>query len=99
MTAIGTTPSRSSRLARQPLSPDCERRDAAPVTASGHENSEGDRVTAIGHSDQPGEQAKATAATSSGQTAATGHARAISEGPLAVRKPPPATPKPLERTQ
>ena len=32
-------------------------------------------------------------------TAAIGHARAISEGPLAVRKPPPATLKPLERTQ
>ena len=75
------------------------REATAPVTASGHENGERDHVTATGHSDHHGEQAKATAATGSGQTVATGHARAISEGPLAVRKPPPATPKPLERTQ
>ena len=53
-------------------------------------------MTATGHSDHPGEQGKATAVTGSGQTAATGHARAISEGPVAVRKPPPATPKSLE---
>ena len=71
----------------------------AHVTASGHENGEGDRVTATGHSNHPGEQGKTTAATGSGQTAATGHARAISERPVAVRKPPLATPKPLERTQ
>ena len=69
-----------------------QRREAtAPVTASGHENGEGDRVTSTGHSDHPGEQVKVTATT--------GHARAISEGPEAVRKPPLATPKPLERTQ
>ena len=59
------------------------------MIASGHENGERDRGTAIGHSDTPGEHAKAAAAI--------GHARAVSEGPLAVRKPPPATPKPLER--
>ena len=83
---------------RSPQTASGLRREAtAPVTASGHENGEGDRVTATGHSNHPGEQAKATAATGSGQTAATGHARAFLEGPLAVRKPPPATPKPLER--
>ena len=75
------------------------REAAAPVTASGHENGERDCVTATGHSDHPGEQGKATAVTGSGQTTATGHARTISEGPVAVRKPPLATPKPLERTQ
>ena len=69
------------------------------MTASGHEYGEGDHVTATGHSDHPGEQGKATAATGSGRRAATGHAKAISEGPVAVRKPPPATPKPLERMQ
>ena len=85
---------------RSPHTASGQRREAtAPVTAIGHENGERDRVTTTGHSDHPGEQGKATTTTGSGQTAATGHARAISEGPLAVRKPPPATPKPLERTQ
>ena len=85
---------------RSPHTAGGQRREAtAPVTASGHENGERDRVTATEHSDHPSKQAKSTAATGSGQTAAIGHARVISEGPLAVRKPPPATPKPLERTQ
>ena len=83
---------------RSPHTASGQRREAtAPVTASGHENGEKDPMTATSHSDHPGEQAKATAATGSGQL--IGHDRAISEGPLAVRKPPPATPKPLERTQ
>ena len=74
---------------RSPKIASGQRREAtSPMIASGHENGEGDRLTAIGH-----------IATGSGQTAATGHARAISEGPVAVRKPPLATPKPLERTQ
>ena len=77
---------------RSPQTASGQRREATSyVTASGHEHGEGDRVTATGHSDHPGEKAKAAAAT--------GHARAISEGPVVVRKPPPATPKPRERTQ
>ena len=80
---------------RSPQTASGQMREAtASVTASSHKNGEGDCVTATGHSDHPGEQAKATAATGSGQTAATGHARAISEGSVAVRKPPPATLRP-----
>ena len=70
----------------------------ASVNVSSHENGERDRRTAIGHSDHPGKHAKAAAVTGT-PTAVIGHARAISEGPLAVRKPPPATPKSLEPTQ
>ena len=67
------------------------------MTASGHENGERNRVTASGHSDPLASKLKLLPGTTAA-TAAIGHARAVSEGPLAVRKPPPATPKPLERT-
>ena len=70
----------------------------ASVIASGHENSERDRGTATGHSDHPGEHAKAAAVTDSGNSRDRSRQSGFG-GPLVVRKPPPATPKPLERTQ
>ena len=66
-TATVTTPSSSSRLARQPLSPYRERTEEKSNRTSGHENGERDRVTATGHSDHIGGQVKATAAAGSGQ--------------------------------
>ena len=49
-TATVTTPSRSSRLARQPLSPYHEQTEERSDRTR-HENGERDRVTATGHSD------------------------------------------------
>ena len=52
-------PFHCSRLAHRLLSFDAngQKKEAtAPVTASGHENSEGDRVTASGHGNLPDEQ-------------------------------------------
>ena len=69
----------------------------ASMTASGHENGERDRGTASGHSNPLASKLKLLPWTTAAP-AAIGHARALSEGPLAVGKPPPATPKPLERT-
>ena len=72
-------PSRCSRLARQlsPLTENGQKKEAtAPVTASGHEGSEGDCVTASSHGDLPNKQgiANAPAETSSDPKIAIGHA-------------------------
>ena len=91
------TPSASHAwlASRTPHTASGQRRTATvSMTASSHENSERDRGTAIGHSDPLESKLKLLSWTTAA-TAAIGHASEVSEGPLAVRKPPPATPKPL----
>ena len=55
------------------------------MTTSGHENSERDRWTTIGHNDPLESKLKWLPRTTAA-TAVIGHASAVSEGPLAVRK-------------
>ena len=84
---------------RSPHTASGQRREAtASVIASSHENGERDRGTAIDHSDHPGEHAKATAATGSGNSRDWLHQSDLG-GAASGQKLPPATPKPLERTQ
>ena len=66
----------------------------ASVIASGLENGERDRRTAIGHSDH----AKATGVTGSGNSCDRTRQSDLG-GAGSGQKPPPATPKPLWRTQ
>ena len=80
---------------RPPHTASGQRREATTsVIASGHKNGERDRRTAISHSDHP----EATAATGSGNSRDWSRQTDL-RGLLVIKKPPPATPKPLEWTQ